>query len=472
MSVNANLRTRLTQVDASILELKLRLKSLEDNKQSIQDQLDGVVYPILTLPREITSEIFLHCLPPFPDVSDGMKGAPNSAQAPLLLLRVCRTWRDIAVSTPRLWVRLHLDLERLLDVGEPNLEKKIEDWFIRAGACLLFFSVDGHPFDDRHFEVAATRAALVRFAPRLQTVSLGLQPRQLFSLIDIGPFPSLETLTLTVDSDLFSFFGDAQPGSKLLGAAPRLRNLIYRAGAVPSTFLLPYDELSTLTCENLSPDDFFDLLLWAPSLKNFTGSVEDEAVVRHTNIVTHGCLQSLRLSDGCYMYSLPLLRLPALQNIHIDTNIIPDECPDLLSFLGHSSASLRRFSTGVYISSMATEWFSTYMPYLTDIELTLYRGSSRAFLLDFARKLDRAQDKEFLPYLQNLAFRGCILDVDASLLQALASRCTADEGTSILRSFRLWPWESPDELFDESLTTALRALVERGMKISVEEDEL
>ncbi|KAJ7350833.1 hypothetical protein DFH08DRAFT_862478 [Mycena albidolilacea] len=172
------------------------------------------------------------------------------------------------------------------------------------------------------------------------------------------------------------------------------------------------------------------------------------------------------------MYSLPLLRLPALQNIHIDTNIIPDECPDMLSFLGHSSASLRRFSTGVHISSMATEWFSTYMPYLTDIELTLYRGSSRAFLLDFARKLDRAQDKEFLPYLQNLAFRGCILDVDAPLLQVLASRCTADEGTSILRSFRLWPWELPDEVFDESQTTALRALVERGMKISVGEDEL
>ncbi|KAJ7350832.1 hypothetical protein DFH08DRAFT_862477 [Mycena albidolilacea] len=145
-----------------------------------------------------------------------MKGAPNSAQAPLLLLGVYRTWRDIAVSTPRLWVRLHLDLERLLDVGEPNLEKKIEDWFIRAGACLLSFSVEGHPFDDWHFEVAATRAALVRFAPRLQTVSIGLQPRQLFSLIDIGPFPSLENLTLTVDPDRSSFFGDAQPGLKLL----------------------------------------------------------------------------------------------------------------------------------------------------------------------------------------------------------------------------------------------------------------
>ncbi|KAJ7752700.1 hypothetical protein B0H14DRAFT_2980166 [Mycena olivaceomarginata] len=173
-------------------------------------------------------------------------------------------------------------------------------------------------------------------------------------------------------------------------------------------------------------------------------------MVRHTDIVTHGCLQSLCLSDNCFVYSLRLLRLPALQNIHIDTSIIPDEYPDFLWFLGHSSASLRRFSTG----------------------LTLYRGTSRAFLLDFARKLDRTQDKEFLPYLQNLAFRGCILDVDAPLLQALASRCTADEGTSILRSFRLWPWESPDELFDESQTTALRALVERGMKISVGEDEL
>jgi hypothetical protein len=116
---------------------------------------------------------------------------------------------------------------------------------------------------------------------------------------------------------------------------------------------------------------------------------------------------------------------------------------------------------------LATDWFFTSMPYLTDIELY---NPHPVFLGDFFRKLDRTQDKEFLPHLQNLAFRDCILDVDAPLLEALSSRCMADEGSSILRSFRLWPWKSSEEFLDQ--TTALRTLVERGMKISVGKNEL
>jgi hypothetical protein len=109
------------------------------------------------------------------------------------------------------------------------------------------------------------------------------------------------------------------------------------------------------------------------------------------------------------------------------------------------------------------------MPYLTDIELYNPRP---VFLGNFLRKLDRAQDKEFLPHLQNLALRHCIVDVDAPLLEALSSRCMADEGSSMLRSFQMWPLNLVDNLLDESQTTALRALVERGMKIFFGEDEL
>ncbi|KAJ7181097.1 hypothetical protein C8R46DRAFT_844421, partial [Mycena filopes] len=53
------------------------------------------VYPILTLPVEITAEIFTHCLPDTP--------APPSVRiVPLLLARICRQWRNIACGTPRL----------------------------------------------------------------------------------------------------------------------------------------------------------------------------------------------------------------------------------------------------------------------------------------------------------------------------------------------------------------------------------
>jgi hypothetical protein len=114
-----------------------------------------------------------------------------------------------------------------------------------------------------------------------------------------------------------------------------------------------------------------------------------------------------------------------------------------------------------------TEWFSTYMPHLTDLDL----WNPVQFLHDFIRKLDRTQDAGFLPHLQTLLLRNCVFDVDAPLLQALSSRCTAGEGSSVLTSFRAshdWFLLS----LDESQTTALWALVERGMSIFVAGNEV
>ncbi|KAJ7799958.1 hypothetical protein B0H14DRAFT_1698257 [Mycena olivaceomarginata] len=107
-------------------------------------------------------------------------------------------------------------------------------------------------------------------------------------------------------------------------------------------------------------------------------------------------------SDGYYLY----FHLLALQNIHFATIIGTEERSVFLSFLARSSA-LRRFSTSVYNLPLATDWFSTSMPYLTDIEL---RNPPQEFLLDFIQKLDRTQDKLFLPPLQNLTLRHCIVD--------------------------------------------------------------
>lgn len=58
MSSNAALRVRLAELNISIPELQSRLKTLEHARQSIEQQLDGIVYPVLTLPNEITAEIF------------------------------------------------------------------------------------------------------------------------------------------------------------------------------------------------------------------------------------------------------------------------------------------------------------------------------------------------------------------------------------------------------------------------------
>ncbi|KAF8152014.1 hypothetical protein K438DRAFT_1433339, partial [Mycena galopus ATCC 62051] len=55
------------------------------------------VYPVLTLPNEVISMIFVHCLPAHGRVR------PSPRRAPLLLAQICTLWREIALSTGQLW---------------------------------------------------------------------------------------------------------------------------------------------------------------------------------------------------------------------------------------------------------------------------------------------------------------------------------------------------------------------------------
>ncbi|KAJ7698126.1 hypothetical protein B0H17DRAFT_341680 [Mycena rosella] len=68
---------------------KERRRRLNKEKTAIQQSIDLIVYPILTIPVEITSEIFLHCLPDEPQ-------RPSVSTTPMLLGAVCREWSDIA----------------------------------------------------------------------------------------------------------------------------------------------------------------------------------------------------------------------------------------------------------------------------------------------------------------------------------------------------------------------------------------
>ncbi|KAG1849702.1 hypothetical protein DFJ58DRAFT_888842 [Suillus subalutaceus] len=70
---------------------------------------------ISRLPTEILSEIFLYCLP------EDEHLVYASRQAPMLLTKICRRWREIAVGFPRLWCRL-------------QVEFWYEDWKTRASS--------------------------------------------------------------------------------------------------------------------------------------------------------------------------------------------------------------------------------------------------------------------------------------------------------------------------------------------------
>ncbi|KAJ6504582.1 hypothetical protein C8R47DRAFT_151596 [Mycena vitilis] len=86
---------------ARIAEIKLEINRLQAELDSLTESL---TFPILSLPVEITSQIFVHCLP------DSARDV-SPLDAPLVLGRVCSVWRNIALSTPQLWTSWSLSID-------------------------------------------------------------------------------------------------------------------------------------------------------------------------------------------------------------------------------------------------------------------------------------------------------------------------------------------------------------------------
>ncbi|KAJ7871612.1 hypothetical protein B0H13DRAFT_2554411 [Mycena leptocephala] len=60
-------RTRIADLDAQISDLERSLSALREEKNLAQERLDSYKYPVLTLPNEIVSNIFVHFLPAYPE---------------------------------------------------------------------------------------------------------------------------------------------------------------------------------------------------------------------------------------------------------------------------------------------------------------------------------------------------------------------------------------------------------------------
>ncbi|KAJ7473270.1 hypothetical protein FB451DRAFT_1035779, partial [Mycena latifolia] len=135
-------RVRLEEVEAQLHELQCRIYALETERDELKDDLASIVYPILTIPNEITSEIFKHCLP-----VGNRRGRPRCQMAPLLLTTICRHFRQVCLATPALWTSMKVDLPcgwthttNKVALGK-GVAKLVRLWLGRAGSCPLSFTL-------------------------------------------------------------------------------------------------------------------------------------------------------------------------------------------------------------------------------------------------------------------------------------------------------------------------------------------
>jgi hypothetical protein len=86
------------------------------------------------VPRDVLEEVFVLCLPA--DQNAKMR----TYESPVLLGRICSAWREVSLTSPRLWSSLHVDADPRPDAKLQHRVEAAESWLNRSGSLLLSIS--------------------------------------------------------------------------------------------------------------------------------------------------------------------------------------------------------------------------------------------------------------------------------------------------------------------------------------------
>ncbi|KAF7332470.1 F-box domain-containing protein [Mycena kentingensis (nom. inval.)] len=87
------------EIDRQAATLSANRSHLHNLQANLRER--NSMFPIHALPPEIIAEVFVHCLPEETSLA-------NYSCAPFVLLRVCKAWKQIAMSTAALWTNINI----------------------------------------------------------------------------------------------------------------------------------------------------------------------------------------------------------------------------------------------------------------------------------------------------------------------------------------------------------------------------
>jgi hypothetical protein len=150
-----------SQANEDLSHIDTEIQRLMAKREQVQRSLDvynTILSPARRLLPDILQEIFYHCIGrTYPILS--------ATEAPMVLTRVCSPWRSVALSSPRIWTRLHIPLpgdprmyssygsygmrdNQAVEVRRQVFSKKmqlrcraVKDWLDRSGSLPLSLSI-------------------------------------------------------------------------------------------------------------------------------------------------------------------------------------------------------------------------------------------------------------------------------------------------------------------------------------------
>ncbi|KAJ6589467.1 hypothetical protein B0H19DRAFT_1103917 [Mycena capillaripes] len=290
-------RGRISTIDSEISALKESLEKLKLERKILRGHLASYIYPVLTLPNEIVSEIFLQTLDP----SGSSLSGPSS---PLFLGHICQKWRDIALSTPSLWTTISLTITDRPSPAERRL-RLLETWLIRSCQCPLSISITDKTqlfaFGLRFFD------AIVPHQRRWQTLRLKM-PYSIISRIQ-NELPSLR------DLQICPLRPPTNDPSLIFSGAPKLK-IVTLKGSYNAKFKLPWEQLTSLSLlEGGFLDEIVQILRKTPHLSHLAAQPAQPSWIGAGSEIMEVPLLQHRLLNA--------LTLPALNHLDVSEPIIP-----------------------------------------------------------------------------------------------------------------------------------------------------
>ncbi|KAJ7609945.1 hypothetical protein FB45DRAFT_1122635 [Roridomyces roridus] len=384
----SDLRTEIALLDQELHALRAQIALVRAKRDRAAELLQTLAYPVLSLPNEITSELFVQYL------------AVDARRSPLPLTWVCRAWRDLAHRCCRLWSTFDSKFHPV---------DQLSFWLRHSGGRPLDLILGGMS----QAKLADSYNYLAQWRT-VQSPSSSLTP--FFSLR--GPFPTLEKLHIP--------FGDELSTTPTFLDAPRLREVeVWVDENHHWRGVLPWGQLTTL---HLSSDSAAPFLDTAPQLEELRLELQASFVSPLPSPSTPPLilfrLRTLSLENAFCCGILQHLTLPALENFATDF----EECPLL-------NMRLDMTYSGVDI----------FMELLLAVPL----ASLRELTLGRVRREDRgsaerllgcltSRNPPLLPCLESIRLEGCDFRLRLPpLVRMLTARRAGIDGVVILQSFYL-----------------------------------
>ncbi|KAJ7203873.1 hypothetical protein GGX14DRAFT_648118 [Mycena pura] len=447
LTAAAALRAQLDDIEKSLAALESQMTSLRTQKERLLTDLDSLKYPVLTLPNEITVEIFFH----FVSLMRQVPYRPQPYHGLLKLAGVCRTWRAVTLSTCALWsgeVQVTCSAIR-------NASKLLETCLPRAGSLPLDLYIKLPPDISSTDMIISTLILYGSQWRRIHLSSPVMCMWRLTSPIDRFPrsLPLLECLTLS------NLRADDNSVSSLRHA-PHLCELSLHNSSWAIQLGLPFNKLTKLNLSSFSITPLLAVLAYTPKLEclELGYATNDAQVVPLSILLPH--LHTFACEEDPSTMVLQYLTLPALEQLVLS---------DLSGAGVHAVQScIARSHSTIHTLDIVDLYFNAAYDCLCSLPTIRNLGlSSLPWSLDDKDSFFAAMiSGSCLPALESLTCEECWSMKPDQLFEVVSARWRGMEGTAKLNSVSLY-FEEEDSSEFANAVDHLYELGRQGLKLKI-----